>query len=86
DKFFVIESGLNDGDKVAMNPRAYVAEVTLPKLAPEEAQRAVPQPSRVQQGERTAARDGGEKQAGGEAPAAQVDSTTAAVVEPSSGS
>jgi HlyD family secretion protein len=86
DKFFVIESGLNDGDKVAMNPRAYVAEVSLPKLAPEEAQRAVPQPSRVQQGERTAAKDGVEKKAGGEAPAAQVDSTTAAVVEPTSGS
>ena len=26
DKFFVIESGLNEGDRVAMNPRAYLAE------------------------------------------------------------
>jgi hypothetical protein len=43
DKFFVIESGLNDGDQVAMNPRGYVDEVSLPKLSPEEAQRAVPQ-------------------------------------------
>jgi multidrug efflux pump subunit AcrA (membrane-fusion protein) len=43
DKFFVIESGLNEGDQVAMNPRGYVDEVSLPKLSPEEAQRAVPQ-------------------------------------------
>lgn len=45
DKFFVIESGLKEGDQVAMNPRAYLAEVTLPKLPPEEIQRAVPQPA-----------------------------------------
>lgn len=44
DKFFVIESGLNEGDQVAMNPRAYLADVSLPKLPPEEVQRAVPQP------------------------------------------
>jgi hypothetical protein len=43
DKTFVIESGLHEGDQVAMNPRAYLAEVTLPKLPPEEIQRAVPQ-------------------------------------------
>ncbi|MEX0643499.1 MAG: hypothetical protein WD468_12400, partial [Pirellulales bacterium] len=43
DKFFVIESGLNEGDQVAMNPRAYLNEVTLPKLSPDEAQRVVPQ-------------------------------------------
>ena len=43
DKFFVIESGLNEGDKIALNPRAHLDEVTLPKLSPEEAQRAVPQ-------------------------------------------
>ncbi len=43
DKFFVIESGLDEGDQVAMNPRGYVDEVQLPKLSPEEAQRAVPQ-------------------------------------------
>jgi RND family efflux transporter MFP subunit len=43
DKFFVVESGLNEGDQVAMNPRAYVDQVSLPKLSPEEAQRAVPQ-------------------------------------------
>jgi hypothetical protein len=45
DKFFVIESGLKEGDQVALNPRAYLAEVTLPKLPPEEIQRAVPQPA-----------------------------------------
>jgi RND family efflux transporter MFP subunit len=43
DKFFVIESGLNEGDQVAMSPRTYVDQVKLPKLSPEEAQRAVPQ-------------------------------------------
>jgi hypothetical protein len=43
DKFFVVESGLEVGDRVSMNPRAYVADVTLPKLAPEDAQRVVPQ-------------------------------------------
>jgi multidrug resistance efflux pump len=54
DKFFVIESGLNDGDKVAMNPRGYLAEVSLPKLTPEEAQRAVPRPARTPRGGQTA--------------------------------
>jgi hypothetical protein len=43
DKFFVIESGLKEGDQIAMNPRAYLANVSLPKLPPEEIQRAVPQ-------------------------------------------
>lgn len=43
DKFFVVESGLNEGEKVSMNPRAFLAQVTLPKLAPELAQRAVHQ-------------------------------------------
>jgi RND family efflux transporter MFP subunit len=48
DKFFVIESGLKEGEQVAMNPRAYLADVTLPKLPPEEIQRAVPQPASAQ--------------------------------------
>jgi hypothetical protein len=43
DKFFVIERGLNEGDQVAMSPRTYIDKVNLPKLSPEEAQRAVPQ-------------------------------------------
>jgi HlyD family secretion protein len=43
DKFYVIESGLNEGDHVSMNPRAYLAKVDLPKLAPELAQRAIRQ-------------------------------------------
>jgi len=45
DKFYVVESGLNEGDQVSMNPKAYLAQVDLPKLAPEVAQRAVPQNS-----------------------------------------
>lgn len=43
DKFFVVENGLEEGDRVALNPRRYVDEVSLPKLSPEDAQRAVPQ-------------------------------------------
>ncbi len=42
DRFFVIESGLTPGDRVAINPREYREAVTLPELAPEKAQRAVP--------------------------------------------
>jgi multidrug efflux pump subunit AcrA (membrane-fusion protein) len=57
DKFFVVESGLNVGDQIAMNPRAYLDEVQLPKLSPEEAQRAVPQPPRMRRGEQTASRN-----------------------------
>src|SRR3954470_6591326 len=44
DKFFVIKSGLNEGEQIAMNPRAYVDYVSLPKLPPDEIQRAGPQP------------------------------------------
>ena len=57
DKTFVIESELKEGDQVAMNPRAYLADVTLPKLPPEEIQRAVPQaPSDAHGGEQPQAR------------------------------
>jgi len=55
DKFFVIQSGLNEGDQVALNPRGYRDEVDLPKLSPAEAQRAVPQRGRPE-------RDGDEDQ------------------------
>lgn len=51
DKFFVIESGLNEGEQVAMTPRSYVDEVRLPELSPDEAQRAVPQRGRRRNGE-----------------------------------
>lgn len=64
DKFFVIESGLEAGEQVAMNPRGYLTEVSLPKLSPEEAQRAVPQPGRGPRGERTAGEGGGKGKAG----------------------
>ena len=43
DKFFVVEEGLDAGDRVALNPRRFVDLVSLPKLRPDEAQRAVPQ-------------------------------------------
>ncbi len=73
DKFFVIESGLNEGDQVAMNPRGYVDEVSLPKLSPEEAQRAVPQRSGGRRG-RGEGREGGAGRPGFEqAPAEQPD-------------
>lgn len=31
-EYFVIESGLDAGDRVSLNPRAYVAEVSLPEI------------------------------------------------------
>lgn len=43
DKFYVIESGLDIADRVAMNPRSLVDQVNLPKLSPERQQRAVAQ-------------------------------------------
>jgi len=43
DKFFVVQSGLNESDRVAMNPRRFLSQVELPELPPEEKQRAVPQ-------------------------------------------
>jgi multidrug efflux pump subunit AcrA (membrane-fusion protein) len=43
DKFFVIESGLEEKDRVALNPRRFLSEVSLPELPPEQQQRAVPQ-------------------------------------------
>ncbi|MCH8840135.1 MAG: HlyD family efflux transporter periplasmic adaptor subunit [Planctomycetes bacterium] len=44
DRFFVIESGLGEGDRIALNPRRYLDQVRLPELPPEQQQRAVPQP------------------------------------------
>lgn len=44
DKFFVVESGLSEQDRVSLNPRRFLDEVELPELAPEKEQRAVPQP------------------------------------------
>jgi hypothetical protein len=32
DKFWVIEKGLKDGDRIALNPRGYLDRVALPKL------------------------------------------------------
>ncbi|HEY3391277.1 MAG TPA: hypothetical protein VGK58_01125, partial [Lacipirellulaceae bacterium] len=91
DKFFVIESGLSEGDQVAMNPRAYVDEVQLPKLSPEEVQRAVPQRSAGRRergpggegGRRGAefddrpAEQPGDEQPGGEQPQMRVPDGTA---------
>jgi len=45
DKFFVIESGLEEQDRVSLNPRRFLSEVELPELPPEQQQRAVPQAS-----------------------------------------
>lgn len=43
DKFFVVEGGLEADERVALNPRRFVDQVSLPKLRPEDAQRAIPQ-------------------------------------------
>ena len=46
DKFFVIEQGLQEHDRVALNPRRFLDQVELPELPPEQQQRAVPQGAR----------------------------------------
>jgi multidrug resistance efflux pump len=79
DKFFVIQSGLNDGDQVAMNPRAYLDAVDLPKLSPEEAQRAVPQPPSVASGDDVAQ---GQQKGGRQQRAARTAEGGAAEAEP----
>ncbi len=43
DKYFVIESGLEEQDRVSLNPRRFLNEVELPELPPENQQRAIPQ-------------------------------------------
>ncbi len=61
DNFFVVESGLQVSDRVALNPRRFLQLVDLPDLPPEERQRAVPQrsgPPRKVAGKR-ASRSGG---------------------------
>lgn len=60
DRFFVIENGLNAGDRVALNPRSYVDLVDLPELAPEETQRAVRQASTDVLNREVAASEGAE--------------------------
>lgn len=50
DKFYVIESGLQEQDRVALNPRRFVDQVELPKLAPEKEQRAIPQARQAAKG------------------------------------
>ncbi|MCH2114434.1 MAG: HlyD family efflux transporter periplasmic adaptor subunit [Pirellulales bacterium] len=47
DMFFVVEKGLQERDRVALNPRRYLSEVELPELPPEQQQRAVPQEKKV---------------------------------------
>lgn len=45
DRFFVIESGLEGGEQIALNPRRFLNEVELPQYRPENEQHVVPQPS-----------------------------------------
>lgn len=72
DKFFVIESGLNEGEQVALNPRAYLTSVSLPKLPPEEVQRAVPQPPSATRTAQNTAKPGAEKASAAIAPESGV--------------
>jgi HlyD family secretion protein len=65
DKFFVVENGLQAGDRVALSPRRFVDQVDLPKLRPEVAQRAIPQ----------GPADMADSEAGGQPPVATGDST-----------
>lgn len=41
DRFFVVESGLGEGDRIAMNPRRLADRVDLPEIMPEQVQQAV---------------------------------------------
>lgn len=41
DRFFVIEDGITEADRIALNPRSFVDQVDLPVLKREEKQRAV---------------------------------------------
>ncbi|MCA9230303.1 MAG: HlyD family efflux transporter periplasmic adaptor subunit [Planctomycetales bacterium] len=43
DRFFVVKKGLEESERVALNPRRFLDFVNLPDLPPEEQQRAVPQ-------------------------------------------
>jgi len=45
DSFFVVESGLEESERVALDPRHYLDQVNLPELPPEQQQQTVPQPS-----------------------------------------
>jgi HlyD family secretion protein len=65
DKFFVIEQGLNEGDRIAVYPRGYLDQVALPKLPPQrrqtnEATAAKPAtpPANVAKEDAVAAKDG----------------------------
>lgn len=42
DKFFVVESGLKEQDRVSLNPRRFLSVVELPDLPPEQQQRVIP--------------------------------------------
>lgn len=42
DSFFVVQSGVEESDSVAINPRALIAAVDLPELPPERVQQTVP--------------------------------------------
>jgi HlyD family secretion protein len=55
DEFFVIESGLDEGDTVAMSPRLFLDKVKLPELPPETENKSTQFGPRRPPGERVAA-------------------------------
>jgi HlyD family secretion protein len=57
DEFFVIESGLNEGDMVAMTPRLFLDKVKLPELPPESENKSTQFGPRRSPVERVAAAD-----------------------------
>jgi len=78
DKFFVIEQGLHESDRVAMDPRRALAYVTLPPLPPEQRQQAVPQRSMPDRLSRLGARapNGSQNPKGPRAPKGQAATPT----------
>ncbi|RIK83861.1 MAG: efflux transporter periplasmic adaptor subunit [Planctomycetota bacterium] len=71
DKFFVIEEGLQEGDRVSMNPRAFLNQVSLPKLPPEKKQQVV----RIDSPPPKAAEDAAVATKAAEKPAAEASAT-----------
>ncbi len=58
DKTFVVESGLEEGDRIALDPRSVVSQVKLPELSAQEKQRAVQRGPQAPPGSEESTQDG----------------------------
>jgi HlyD family secretion protein len=89
DEFFVIESGLEEGDQVAMTPRLFLDQVTLPELPPERDRQTTQRgPRRLPEAAMAAAAPEDDEPAAADETAADaetVDAESAAATAPASG-